>query len=247
MSLPPNAGPERDAAILQRITDGTFDPIQWATINSSIKDHTGEFQVFTDALKIDGVRINVSAELEQKIADILECSLLTPKLADMIWEQRQVTLTPSPQPIASSTQAMIDHSGRIDAQLEALGNPPGLLATVGKHWVIDEAMLAHPGRAENYGWHFAGSNFEGITGEVTATLAKDENGQYVRLIQGRGWAHDMLEVDYSQTCVLVARACLIDGNTTDIQQVLQNADLAALASHTGVMRVLRQPGVPQNA
>ena len=124
MSLPPNAGPERDAAILQRITDGTFDPIQWATINSSIKDHTGEFQVFTDALKIDGVRINVSAELEQKIADILECSLLTPKLADMIWEQRQVTLTPSPQPIASSTQAMIDHSGRIDAQLEALGNPP---------------------------------------------------------------------------------------------------------------------------
>lgn len=243
--LPPNAGPERDAAILHRVAEGFHDPIQWATITSSLKGHTGEFQVFADALKMDGVRINVSAELQQKIADILECLLLTPLLADMIWVQRQVTLAPSPQAIASSTQAMVDHSARLDARLTKLGDPTGLIATVGKHWVIDDAMLAHPGMAENYGWHFEGPSFQGMTGEVVTSLMKDEQGQYRRLIQGRGWRHDSHHVDYSQTCVLVARACLINGQPTDLKQVLQDPNLAGLASHHGVMSVLRQPGVPE--
>jgi hypothetical protein len=245
LDLPPNAGSERDAALLHRVTEGAYDPIQWATVTSSYAGHQGEFQVFADALKMDGVRINCSAQVEQLIADSLECLLLTPMLADMIWQQRAVTLLPSPQTIDSSTQAMVDHSARLDAQLAKLGDPTGLIATVGKHWVIDDAMLAHPGMAENYGWHFEGPSFQGMTGEVATSLVKDPTGQYVRLIQGRGWRHDQHHQDYSQTCVLVARACLVNGQPTDLKQVLTDAKLAGLASHHGAMQVLRQPGVQE--
>lgn len=247
IDLPPNVGPTRDQAILQRVREGRYDLILWAPILSTYNEHKAEFQVFADALKMDGVRINVTAEVQQQVADLLDCTLLTPKLADLIWDQREVTLTPFPRGNTngmSTTQAMVDHSKKIDDALAKLGNPSGLISTVGKHWLIDNDLLAKPGKAENYGWHFSGSSYQGIKGEANATLMKDANGMFIRLIQGRGWQHDMHHADYSQTCVLVNRACVVDDQIVDILDVLQNPELAGLASHQGVMKVLRQPGVP---
>ncbi len=216
-----------------------------STVTSTYQGHTAVFYVFSDALKIEGVRINVSANIEQQIADRLGCLLLTPKLADMIWEQRTVTLPPMPRPITSATSAMIDNSAKIDAALAAQGNPPGLVSTTGKHWVIDQSLASKPGKACNYGWHFAGSNFQGLLGEVAVSLIKDSSGQYLRLIQGRGWAHDMSHVDYSQICVLVQRNCTVDGQDCDLVDLLKDPVLSYLASNTGVMTIFRQPGVPE--
>jgi hypothetical protein len=245
LDLPPDAGSERDAAILQRITDGAYDPIKWASITSTIEGHTGIFMVFGDALMMDGVRINVSAGVEQKIADALDCLLLTPKLADLIWEQRDCTLAPFPGSTIgmSTTKAMVEHSAKLDVALAKFTAQPTLISTVGKHWVIDNDLLRHSGMACNYGWHFEGPSFQGITGEAVVTGAKDPHGQVMRLIQGRGWRHDQHHTDYSQTCVLVAKTCTIDGTPMDITDVLQDEALAGLASHEGVMCVFRQPGV----
>lgn len=237
LDLPPSAGPARDAAILARIKRGDFD-VRWGVVKSAAGGQTVRFTVLADALKIDGVRVNVSASLEQQIADVLGCSLLTPKLADLLWQQRTVDLQPSPQPIDASTEAMIAHSKRIDAAIRAKGGARGIVQTVGKHWVISNALLDHSGRAENYGWHFAGSTFGGNLYEPAVTPG-------LRVIQGPGWAHDVSHSDYSQTCVLVRRTCWVGARPMDLRTLLAHPVLSLAASHEGPSRVFRQPGVPE--
>ena len=236
--LPPQAGPDRDAAILKHVADGDFE-IAWGTVRVVQGDHVIDINVFADAMKIGGVRINASATLEQQIADALGCSLLTPKLADLIYLQRNVTLLPSPQPISSSTDAMVAHSSRVDAALLAAGgaSPGQIVQTTGKHWTICEALLAHPGKAANFGWQFPGPTFGGSAWGSTVDPP-------LRCIQDLGFFHDPSHVDYSQTITLAHRACLADGTTRDLLEVLQDPDLAPLISHEGPLTVLRQPGVP---
>lgn len=245
----PEAGAAREAYIIDQVRQGRFE-VEFATITSDYNGHHAEFQVFADALKIDGVRVNVTAQTQQIIADMTGCMLLTPKLADLIWVQRQVTLPPMPRPITSATAAMIDQSKKIDAALAKLGNPKGLICTVGKHWVIDNdlsetKLIYGVHAAENYGWHFEGSSYQGISGEQIASGFKDANGHVYRLIQGRGWAHNASEVDYSQNCICVAIMCKVDGQDMDIRDLLRDPNLAPLASHNGVMKFFRQPGVPE--
>lgn len=236
MPFPPQATQSREDVILTLVQAGNFD-FHWANITSQAKGHVGEFQVFGDALKVEGIRVNVCAETQQRIADFLECSPLTAKLADLAWSQRDHTLPPFPRAISSSTEAMIWHSTKIDL---ALQGRTGLVQTVGKHWIIDNDLLGSR-KAMNYGWHFVGNNTGGIGGSTTASGLLDSQGRPVRLIQGRGTAHDAKHVDYSQTCVLVSRKCKVDGQEMDLHQVLQNEELAPLVSHQGVVRVLRQP------
>lgn len=241
LQLPPDAGQNREDAILAYVAQGDYE-IEWATIQSTHNGQVAEFQVFGDALKIEGVRVGMSARTEQLIADALGCMLLTPKLADLIWQQRIVTLKPQPVTFSGSTKTMVEHSQKIDNQLAALGNPMGLKSTVGKHWVIDNDLKDKPQWAMNYGWHFEGKSFENIAGELSASQYKDEKGNYGKLIQGRGTRHNMEHSDYSQTCVLVSQACTVNGTDFDLKSLLQDPDLAPLASHQGVMKIFRQPG-----
>ncbi len=244
LNLPAQAGPDRERAILDLIRQGAHE-VSWALISSQHNGHEATFQVMGDALKIEGVRVNVSAKTQQEIADLLGCLLLTPKLADLAWIQRDIHLPPFPRGNTngmSSTQAMLDHSTKIDKALAAGSQSVGLLGTVGKHWVIDNDLAVKKDRAMNYGWHFEGTSFQGIAGEPVASLQKDKTGQYLRLIQGRGTAHDMSHVDYSQICVLVNNECTLDGQPAKLSDILVDPELAGLASHQGVMKVLRQPG-----
>lgn len=245
LNLPPSAGLAREQAIRALVADGTFDPILWSTVTSDHGEHHAEFQVFSDALKIEGIRINASAETEQHLADLLGCSLLTPKLADLIWAQKSVSLEPSIQPFDSSTAAMLAHSSRIDAALAAQGNPQGIVCNVGKHWVIDNAILSHPGFVENYGWHFEGVGFKGIRGEANVSLTKDSKGRFVRVIQGCGWQHNMAHTDYSQTVTLVSLGCTVDGQDMHLFDVFRSPELAPLVSHNGALKLVRLPGVGQ--
>lgn len=248
MSFPQNSCPEREQLIIDAVEAGQ-SKFGWSTVRTTYKQHNAEFYVFSDALKVPietspgvvaDVRVNVSAKTQQAIADILGCSLLTTKLADEAWLQRETTLTPFPRQITSSTAGMIEHSQRIDNELIKSNYIGGLVCTVGKHWVLDNDTLSHPGRACNYGWHFVGQSFQGIKGETCCGMMKDSTGQYQRLIQGRGWAHDPNHVDYSQVCVLVMRSCLVDGMYADIEQVAVDAELCGLLNYTGVLKVLRQ-------
>ena len=227
----------RTAAILEHMRSGDYE-VDWGIVTSDCNGHHGEFKIFADALKIGGVRINVSASLEQAIADILGCLLMTPKISDLCWQQKSVKLVPSPQQITSSTKAMQDHSARVDAQITKLGIipvPGQIIRTVGKDWVISNKLAGKgSSKAENYGWHFEGSQFGGQKWEP-AVLGG-------RLIQGEGWAHDPSHVDYSQICCLVHRQCTVDGQQKDLLDIYTDPDLCCLVSHEGPLKITRQPG-----
>lgn len=245
-TLPPNHGAEREKAILDAViaNKATFS---FSTIKSTYKDHIAEFNVFDDALKIDGVRVNINAATEQKIADHMACLLMTPKIADLRFQQARTIIKPHTRWDRSggykmaTTEWMKWHSGKIDEDLKNVSDP-GIVATVGKHWVIDE-RLAHPSipnQACNYGWYYKGA-MAGVPKDLPVSW-KEMPG--VHMIQTRGFFHDWSHADYSQICVLVARECKVDGESKDLVEVLQDEELAFLASHDGKMSIWRQPGIP---
>ena len=239
---------ERNNYILQKVQAGEFEHF-WHPVVSGFGSHSAIFQISSDALKIDGIRVNVSAYLQQQIADIVGGMLLPAKLADLLHSQAEIVLEHLPRQITDTTDAMINQSQKIDAQI--VKKYPGvdlqgkLISTVGKVWLIDNVLDANKTVACNYGWHVNKNPFQGINCEVCASLIKDpKTNMYYHVIQGRGTAHNNLHVDYSQICCLVSRTCEIDGNEMSLEDVLQNPDLALLASHQGVLHILRQPGVP---
>lgn len=230
---------EREAFIVGEVQKKNYE-VRWGTVTSEIEGHTATFNVFADALKVNGVRVSVTAIGAQQIADELKCLLLTPKVADLIWYQRQIEIPPFPLTqtahdlmIMATVARMKLESQKIDAALAIFPQPiTGLVCSAGKHWVIDDALLEHPQKAENYGWH----------NKVNGPACVTKGPGVCKVIQDPGWVHNAKHADYSQTCVLMARGCIVDGKPMDLVDVLKDPVLAKLASHTGVMKVLRQPG-----
>jgi hypothetical protein len=183
------------------------------------------FQVSQDALKIEGVRVNMGAILQQHIADLLGARLLTPTLLDQMWAQRAVTLTPCTQAFTESTAAMVVHSACVDAKLAAAGGVPpyGIVQTVGKTWVLDNELLNHPGMACNMGWYLE-QRMPNVPFDAAPTLPG------AHMIQSPGYAHSANYAgDYSQVGLFV----LADGFD------------ATIANGGVALRVLRQPGAPE--
>lgn len=237
-TCPQQPGPQRDEWILDRIKEGEGQA-RWEQISIETNGHSAIFFVLADALMIDGVRINVSADLQQKIADVLGCLLLTPQLADLIWASRSWTVPPFTIPpvnggIPMDTATMISQSRKIDDALDAQGyDGTGIVQTTGKHWILGAPNAS---KARNYGWHFQGSS----SGYAAATPYA---GQGARVWQQPGTMHNAQHVDYSQVCVLVARNCTVDGHADfDLGDVLQSDELWPLASYEGPVNP-RQPGV----
>lgn len=198
--------------------------------------------VFRDALKVDGVRVTVSAEEAQQAADLLGAILPTPKIEDLIFEAAAVRIPPftgkplgqrAPKPEDEARLASAGymwerrHSAKIDA---AIDGRDGLVATVGKSWVLSNKLTSE--RAMNYGWH------GGATGPSVSSRT-------VKVWQTPGMAHDPRHRDYSQTLRLVRRRCTLDGRDVDIRDLLQDPQHAPLLSHEGALRVLRQPGIAE--
>jgi len=257
-AMPENLfSPDYNRAVIERIQKGQYE-VLWSQITSSYNGHQGTFRVFGDALKIDGVRIAGSAELQQTLADMLGCLLLTPKMLDLMFLQTATFLTPTALTqtlhdvqIMSTKTRMIYHSQLVDKKLAAAGNPAGVIVNVGKMWVLDNRLLdPHKVKpaAENYGWYFFGPDVYGGNSEPNASMFIDPKTHApYRVAQGPGWAHDIKHVDYSQVCCLASRNCFVDGKPMDLAAVLQDPELAGLVSHQGPLKLLRQPGVPQAA
>lgn len=234
MGFPSSTLAAREEYILSEIKEGRYEATL-TPLDIPSNDHTLRVWVYADALKVNGIRVNATPELEQRIADHLGCCLLTAKLADLIWLGRGFTLAPMPRPITSTTQAMIEQSRKIDAALPpdslALGT---LISTLGKHWLLDNDALV-----VNYGWHFLVA-LSGIKGEPVASLAKNpKTGQYYRLIQGRGFKHGFGHTDYSQNVILVSWECELDGQPADLRDILVDPVLSKLVSHQGPLKRLR--------
>lgn len=241
--LPAQAGAARDAAILAHATAGDLD-VAWVPLSITEGEHTIEILVTPDAVKLGNVRINVSAYLQQQLADYYGALLFTPKVADLHYLARTVTIPPFPMPITSSTVGMQQESLKMENAIASEGGRPdgAIVGTVGKHWVLSNLLVAHPGYAVNAGWYLplgTKSPWNGVSIYPSPTLR-------ALLIQQPSTAHDPQHVDYSQQCCLMHRDCKVDGVAQDLASVLTDPTLASLVSSEGVITVpgCRQPGVP---
>lgn len=174
-----------------------------ADVVAAVKEGRAEFEfvplvsatgvhVFRDALKVDGVRVPVTAQTTQVLADFLGCSPTTALLEDMIHEAATVRVVPPTfdYTIMQSDGAVRGFSRQIDEQVAGRA---GLVSCVGKSWVLDNLALDHPGKAINYGLITPSAPYASVSGKF-------------RLWQQPSWAHNSEHWDYSQTC----RLCKLD-------------------------------------
>jgi hypothetical protein len=245
MTWPTNLlDPAYATAVLAAVTAGNYE-LTWTPITATDAGHTIEFLFSARPLRVGGVFVNVSATLQQQLADLLGALLPTPKVMDLAWLGRAATILPFTMPIAATSAAMVTASSALDSRIEAAGNPQGPLA-LQKTWCIGNSLLAHPGKAMNYGFfcipNQPNNYYSGIGTEACVSFPLDPKRG--RVIQGQGWAHDPSHCDYSQACPLLHRSCKVDGVDSDLATVLQDKTLAPLLSHEGALQALRQPGVP---
>ena len=92
--FPPLAGPARDAAILGFARTGDLACV-WSPITVSVGEHTATFSVCQNGVSLGGVRLAASAALAQQVADVLQCSLGTPRLLDEAWLQATIQIPPA--------------------------------------------------------------------------------------------------------------------------------------------------------
>lgn len=238
----------------------------WAEVLSVVGDEKLYISVTRDALRFDGVpamnwhrdpaanngdtfdgvRIPATAAEMQQIADILFCMLPTPKVLDLVWAQASLRFDPvvnlGPGKIVA-VQKVDDVHQAVEKKIAGAGGYPdrGAVASVGKYWVICN-KLAAPGKfgvntACNYGWHSS----NGVYGAVTPGL---------RVWQGEGTRHNDLHVDPSQVIRLMYRMARLvrkDGSVekVDLHDIASDPTLSAAINHDGILKVLRQPSIPE--
>lgn len=230
---------DREKYIYDQVVAGNFDA-EWASLEYTSGGRTIKFNVMNDALKIDGVRVNVSAELQQKLADVFNASLLTAHIADLMFINAVHRVEPCPMTISSTVASMVKHSHMVDGKVGQ--NINGIVASPGKHWILDKKLDLNPTKACNYGWHFVGTAYKGIKGYPVASQQNKLNGSVISVIQPNACAHDMKHSDYSQICQLVSQACWIDGVIHRLSDVFQDSSKCDLATGSGHLTNVRQPG-----
>jgi len=180
-----------------------------------------ELQVLPDVLAVgsdaDSVRICLTLQSAQRVADALGCLLPTPRISDEI--HRQAALKVPPDPLTherESIATMLRHSRILDARIR--GAAAGALVAGGKKdVVITNRLLERPGRVAIYGWHHPDG----------------------RPVQPLSIVHTDRYVDYSHGIRLVRRAMTVDGRAADLAEVLQDPVLWPLVSGEGPLKVIR--------
>lgn len=215
--FPTEHSAQREELIVQAVARGAYDPPEWTTIISNYKGRRAEIQVSTDALKVLGVRIDVTAEGAQRIADALGTILPTPRILQLIWEQADVRIEPCTSAAdakMASTARMLEHSECVD---QRIGGRKGVVANEGKHWVLSNRTAGKENLAANYGWFIKGR----------------------RPVQTVGTRHDTAHTDYSQIVRLVKPMIRVDGREIDIRHVGRSPELWGLVSDEGPLLVWR--------
>jgi hypothetical protein len=246
MTLPAGPGPARDQYILDAATSGAMT-FSWATVTSTIPGHTGKFSVFATPAKVDGLYVGVGARVLQQVADMLGCSLLTPRLQDLMYQQAPTKILPwldyDPSRMQTTQWFQRSTAGITNLLAKAGWDGSSLAMGIGKPWQLDNDLLLHPGMAENYGLYvprsaLQGGKYFGVNVEPTVSLPE------IGVLQGRGWAHTLGQDDYSELISLVSRQCEVDGQLRDFSDVVRDPAVCALVSHQGPLKIVRQPGVP---
>jgi hypothetical protein len=223
---------ERSDFTLRCVGEGKHLPIIWIEVQVTWGGKAGSFFASHDALAIgvpkDRIRVNVSHTDAQKMADMLGCRLPTTKISDLIHKAADLKISPftqKPDARMADTSRMVKHSKDVGSLADASTE---LVSTVGKDWVLTNALVGKPDRGANYGWH-------------------SDNGIYVssggaKINQPLGLAHDRRHTDYSQTFRPVRADVLVNGSSLSLDDALRDPSIAPLFSYEGVLHIIRHPG-----
>jgi len=189
-TLPEKHSVEREHLLLEVVRRKLYDEPRWVTLTTRFRGHTAEIEVSADALKLQGVRFDLTAVGAQQVADMLGTILPTPRILEVVWEQADIQLKPCTLPSdakMADTSRMVQHSRCVD---QSIGDRKGLVANVGKHWVLSNRLLERRDAAANFGWFRHGR----------------------RPIQTVGTRHDTAHTDYSQIVRLVKPTIRVNGH-----------------------------------
>ena len=231
----PTGGIDREQAIYNEISRGNIPgflrsmkrvKVEWAS-PSGIK-HDCVLKVLPDYLAVgsdsDFVRIPMTPDTAQRIADLTNTLLPSVKMVDAIYMNARVKLEPQPLPEGpqmGSNGYYFDHNRMIEHQRLGLGAKLGsLIVGHKKDLVITNRLNGNPDHLAIYGWH------------------RMENGKPVP-IQPLTTAHLKDYVDYSHGVRLVSKKVLVDGKVTSIVNILRDPELFGILSDEGPIKDIR--------
>jgi hypothetical protein len=219
---------QRETAILKEITHGNIPDFlrRWKSVLIATDAMRGTISVMPDYLAVgsddDFVRVPMTPQTAQQIADRFDCTLPTRRMVDAIDAAAEVRL--APQPLTEdreSVAAFLLSNDRIESQ--RAGKPLGAL-TIGakKDVVLSPRIHEHPGRVAIYGWR----QLDGTPIQPLTTV------------------HVNWYVDYSHGVRLVRDWITIDGEVAKITDLLRDPQRCALVSDEGPVDPPRYPTPP---
>ena len=227
---------DREARLVAEVLSGNIPSFMRAlaelefNVELEGREYVVLLSVLPDVLSVgndaDFLRIPLSPQAAQVIADSTHMSLLTSKISDALWSAATLRLAPQPIPPSeemTTVSVFADHHWLIEAMW-----PPGLphgtlVAGIKKDVVLTPRLDGEPSRVAIYGWH----------------------GQDGAPIQPIYTGHSDRWVDYSHGVRLVSRRVLVNGVEHDLATLLEDPVLWALLSDEGAMRSARYPLAPR--
>jgi hypothetical protein len=224
---------EREAAILHETLSGNFPrflrgfksiPIRGTiTINNQHRKIAATIAVMPDYLAVgsdeDFVRMPMTPQTAQRIADGFGCILPTRKIVDAIDARAELHL--EPRPLTLDRQAVatfLEHHEIIERQRAEKPLGP-VVVGIKKDIVLSPRIFERPDRLAIYGWR----QLDG------------------RPIQPLTIVHSDRYVDYSHGVRLVRDEITLDSRTMKISELLADLDLCALVSDEGSINPPRYP------
>lgn len=221
---------QRDDLALQMTRSGTIRMWPFVPVPVRAGNYEGTIFVASDYFALgeeeDVIRVPLSGNGAQRVADAMGCFLPTSKIVDDIFIASTVRLIPEQHELGSPWDGSMNTMRRI-GPIEA--NISSRLVGAREHDIRvghkkDIVVCQNVNRfhVAIYGWH-----------RPDGTRVQDLN-----------WtAHDAMYSDYSHGTRLVKREMLIDGATHAIDEVMQDPILHELISYEPEGTYARRPGV----
>lgn len=208
-------------------------------------------QMMTDAMKIDGIRFQVTAYDQQVIADLIGGIFNTSRTSDERHKAattivRAVTqVPPGSGKIMALSKPELAHPF-IEKQLPK--DPQGIISTIGKPWVVTNQMSKAqrrygPKTAFNYGWHDKSAAYKSPGGLKIWQPVVDAMAKAV---------HNDAHADPSQVCEMPSRCAVIIHPSgmreqVDLADIYKHPVYHVLVSYEGPLVYTRQMSVPEPA